>query len=449
MDTQVTPLDGSKYYLMNSTLDCTYVQEYNKRCYKVLRELKKILQEDVLVKSKLKHMLKNYPFSTHTTDILLNLNYESSFFPESKLNNHNYSYLEPNNTKLKKKRVSAECYRNSYEKNVQHFFSSNDDLKKSCKESPPYPKNTPVFSNNVTDQTNTGSNTPPTSFPVLKDKKFKLDKQDLNDALMDSSGNKSFFNITPNASSKNADRTKKFLVSSNILSSLNQPVSKSWACSTTESTISFKTILPHKCSSFTNLTVNKEVCITMKNEKVNPENGQLLMESLYASNTQIISVTPSQGIEQCTDNNHKKLLCNCNIRSRSISSSKASRSLSRSPLRNLMDVQNRSWSKSSTYLSSPTHSHDNFSSSSRSASTTSQSTSRLISTDSGRSRSPSIPRRYGSPSFLDRRRITSARKRPVPYNRPTPSPTSSSSKSSSESDGSHRSCKSSLSYSDY
>ncbi|XP_071446854.1 serine/arginine repetitive matrix protein 2 [Hetaerina americana] len=46
------------------------------------------------------------------------------------------------------------------------------------------------------------------------------------------------------------------------------------------------------------------------------------------------------------------------------------------------------------------------------------------------SRSPSIPRRRGSPSFLDRRRITSARKRPIPYHRPTPSSRSSSHSSS-------------------
>lgn len=36
------------------------------------------------------------------------------------------------------------------------------------------------------------------------------------------------------------------------------------------------------------------------------------------------------------------------------------------------------------------------------------------------SRSPSIPRRRGSPSFLDRRRITSARKKPIPYQRSSP-----------------------------
>ena len=47
-----------------------------------------------------------------------------------------------------------------------------------------------------------------------------------------------------------------------------------------------------------------------------------------------------------------------------------------------------------------------------------------------RSRSPSIVRRRGSPSFLDKRRITSARKRPIPYHRKTPSPSPSDSDSS-------------------
>ena len=50
-------------------------------------------------------------------------------------------------------------------------------------------------------------------------------------------------------------------------------------------------------------------------------------------------------------------------------------------------------------------------------------------------RSPSIPRRRGSPSFLDRRRITSARKRPIPYKRkPPPSPTPSTSSCDDEND---------------
>ncbi|CAB3367461.1 Hypothetical predicted protein [Cloeon dipterum] len=45
-----------------------------------------------------------------------------------------------------------------------------------------------------------------------------------------------------------------------------------------------------------------------------------------------------------------------------------------------------------------------------------------------RSRSPSIPRRRGSPSFLERRRITSARKRPIPYHRSSPMSSSSESR---------------------
>lgn len=82
--------------------------------------------------------------------------------------------------------------------------------------------------------------------------------------------------------------------------------------------------------------------------------------------------------------------------------------------------------------------------SSRSRSVSSSSSTSLSSSDdndgdndssstTSRSRSPSIPRRHGSPSFLDRRRITSARKRPIPYHRHTPSSVSGSSSSSSSS----------------
>lgn len=52
----------------------------------------------------------------------------------------------------------------------------------------------------------------------------------------------------------------------------------------------------------------------------------------------------------------------------------------------------------------------NYSSSSRRSSSDKSSVS-----DRSRSRSLSIPIRHGSPSFLERRRITSARKRPIPY----------------------------------
>ncbi|EDW50091.1 GM14189 [Drosophila sechellia] len=65
--------------------------------------------------------------------------------------------------------------------------------------------------------------------------------------------------------------------------------------------------------------------------------------------------------------------------------------------------------------SSRSGSHSSRSScSSNSSSGSSSSGSGSGSSQSG-SRSPSIPRRRGSPSFLDRRRITSARKRPIPY----------------------------------
>ncbi|XP_022241380.1 serine/arginine repetitive matrix protein 4-like isoform X3 [Limulus polyphemus] len=56
---------------------------------------------------------------------------------------------------------------------------------------------------------------------------------------------------------------------------------------------------------------------------------------------------------------------------------------------------------------------------SRSSSETHQSRSRSRSSRKS-SRSPSIPKRRGSPSFLEKRRITSARKCPVPYHRPSP-----------------------------
>eukprot|EP00096_Caligus_rogercresseyi_P016595 TRINITY_DN930_c1_g1_i9.p1 TRINITY_DN930_c1_g1~~TRINITY_DN930_c1_g1_i9.p1 ORF type:complete len:552 (-),score=147.77 TRINITY_DN930_c1_g1_i9:2793-4448(-) len=53
--------------------------------------------------------------------------------------------------------------------------------------------------------------------------------------------------------------------------------------------------------------------------------------------------------------------------------------------------------------------------------------SRSQSSSSSRSRSRSIPIRNGSPSFLEKRRITSARKRPIPYTRANHSSSSSSS----------------------
>uniref|UniRef100_A0A1A9ZDY9 SRRM_C domain-containing protein n=1 Tax=Glossina pallidipes TaxID=7398 RepID=A0A1A9ZDY9_GLOPL len=93
-----------------------------------------------------------------------------------------------------------------------------------------------------------------------------------------------------------------------------------------------------------------------------------------------------------------------NSRSRTRSSSSSSRSRSRSHSRR----------------SSRSRSHSSQSSNSSRSSSHSSSSSSSASSRSG-SRSPSIPRRRGSPSFLDRRRITSARKRPIPYHRKTPS----------------------------
>merc|ERR1719264_2270077 len=118
-----------------------------------------------------------------------------------------------------------------------------------------------------------------------------------------------------------------------------------------------------------------------------------------------------------------------------------SRSKSRSPSRS----RSRSRSRSYSYSRSRSRSYS-YSSYSRSRSrgysySRSRSRSRSYSYSSyssrsrsrTRSRSPSIPRRRGSPSFLDKRRITSARKRPIPYHRATP-PTSPSSSDYESSD---------------
>lgn len=86
-----------------------------------------------------------------------------------------------------------------------------------------------------------------------------------------------------------------------------------------------------------------------------------------------------------------------------------------------------------TFSSSSRYSRSSCSHSSRSSSPSPKRQSSPVSSKSSRSRSPSIPRRHGSPSFLDRRRITSARKKPIPYRRSTPSPSYSSSPSDRES----------------
>ncbi|XP_065558348.1 serine/arginine repetitive matrix protein 2-like isoform X2 [Artemia franciscana] len=107
--------------------------------------------------------------------------------------------------------------------------------------------------------------------------------------------------------------------------------------------------------------------------------------------------------------------------SRSPTPQKRSRSPSRLSSRRSNHSSSRSRSRS---YSSRSCSRSRSRSRSRSHS---YSRSRSRSYSRSRSRSPSIPRRAGSPSFLDRRRITSARKRPIPYHRPTPSPYTSDS----------------------
>ena len=111
-------------------------------------------------------------------------------------------------------------------------------------------------------------------------------------------------------------------------------------------------------------------------------------------------------------------------RSRSASRSRSRSSTGRSSYTSRSRSRSYSSSRSSSYSSGSR-------SRSRSRSYSYSSRSRSLSSRS-RTRSPSkslsIPRRRGSPSFLDRRRITSARKRPIPYKRrPLASPTPSGS----------------------
>jgi len=121
---------------------------------------------------------------------------------------------------------------------------------------------------------------------------------------------------------------------------------------------------------------------------------------------------------------------------------KTSKSRSKSRTRTRSYSRSRSRSRSYSYSRSRSRSYS-YSSYSRSRSRSysySRSRSRSYSYSSyssrsrSRSRSPSIVRRRGSPSFLDKRRITSARKRPIPYHRASPSPASSDSESSSDDD---------------
>jgi len=108
---------------------------------------------------------------------------------------------------------------------------------------------------------------------------------------------------------------------------------------------------------------------------------------------------------------------------------------SKSRSRSLIRSKSRSRSYSYSHSRSRSYSRSSYSRSrSRSYSRSrSRSYSSYSSRSRSRSRSPSIQRRRGSPSFLDKRRITSARKRPIPYHRPTPSPTPSCGSSCSRS----------------
>lgn len=108
---------------------------------------------------------------------------------------------------------------------------------------------------------------------------------------------------------------------------------------------------------------------------------------------------------------------------------KNSKSRSKSRSRDIRRSKSRSYTYSRSR--SRSYSHSSYSRSRSKSYSYSRSRSYSSYSSRSRSRSPSIQRRRGSPSFLDKRRITSARKRPIPYHRPTPSPTPSYSSSSS------------------
>ena len=126
-------------------------------------------------------------------------------------------------------------------------------------------------------------------------------------------------------------------------------------------------------------------------------------------------------VEEVVDEEEDEVIYLKTSRSRTKS---RSRSYSHSRSRSYSSSRSRSRSYSySSYSRSRSRSYSSSRSRSRSYSYSSYSSrSRSRSRTRSRSRSPSIVRRRGSPSFLDKRRITSARKRPIPYHRPTPSP---------------------------
>ena len=134
-----------------------------------------------------------------------------------------------------------------------------------------------------------------------------------------------------------------------------------------------------------------------------------------------IDENEDQEVEEIVEEEEEEVIYLKTSRSRT-----KSRSYSRSRSRSYSSSRSRS--RSYSYSSSYSRSRSRSYSSSRSRSR-SYSYSSYSSRSRSRSRSPSIVRRRGSPSFLDKRRITSARKRPIPYHRPTPSPEPSDSES--------------------
>ncbi|XP_055384178.1 uncharacterized protein LOC129613890 isoform X2 [Condylostylus longicornis] len=132
-------------------------------------------------------------------------------------------------------------------------------------------------------------------------------------------------------------------------------------------------------------------------------NSQTVDENIKVSDKLQAGEPTTTELRELNDSNKEKLL-DVNVKP----SSSYSRSKSRYSTESSANSSRSNYSYSSGRTS---HSY------SRSSSRCSSSLSRSRSRSRNHSRSPSIPRRRGSPSFLERRRITSARKRPVPYNR--------------------------------
>ncbi|XP_015733843.1 serine/arginine repetitive matrix protein 4 isoform X3 [Coturnix japonica] len=119
-------------------------------------------------------------------------------------------------------------------------------------------------------------------------------------------------------------------------------------------------------------------------------------------------------------------------RSRSCSSGKSPRSSSRSPSYSSKSCKKSPGSRSSKTRRSPSYSHYSPTRDREHKHSSSEKEShRQRDRQRRRSYSPLRKRRRDSPSHLEARRITSARKRPIPYYRPSPSSSSSASSYSS------------------